>query len=301
MNNILEYSEVFTKALDLQIKQKSTSGWMENNSKHIKSLGGRKINMPNLTMTGLGDYDREIGKYPKGTLTTNYQTVELKMDRGAEFYFDRHDVDESGYVVEAGNIMNKFQSQYVIPEIDAYRYSTLANYAVSLNAVNQYTPSKDDILSTLLSDLRSIQDNTGCDFKDLVISMPYTVFEFLELSGELNRSILPTTIKQGGLELEINSINGAPIIPVPSKRMKTSYEFDKNSSGDGFEITEDSMDINWIITHIDAPIAIAKTDNIKIFTPDENQDGDGWKTQYRIYHDIFIPDYAQDLILVNLG
>lgn len=300
MANILDYTAVFSKALDLQLSQKATSGWMQDNAKQVKYIGGRSIKIPKISMTGLGDYDREEGKYPKSVILTEYQSFELSMDRGAQFYFDRNDVDETGYTTEAGAIMGRFQKEHVIPEIDAYRYAKIYEYAVNGGKTRTYNCTKSDILSNLLKDLRKVQDLTGIDFKDMVISMPYTIFETLELSGELNRSIIPAEFSQGGVSTEINSINGAPLIPVPSIRMKTAYEF-SSSAGTGLTPESGAKSINWIISAKDTPIAIAKTDSLKIFSPDQNQEGDGWKTQYRVYHDIILPESKIDTVFVNVG
>lgn len=92
---------------------------------------------------------------------------------------------------------------------------------------------------------------------------------------------------QGELEFTVKTINGVSIIPVPSARMKTDYVFDKN---DGFSPADSAKQINWIICPRTAPIAISKTDNLKIITPEQNQFADAWDIDYRKYHDIFIPD-----------
>jgi hypothetical protein len=46
-------------------------------------------------------------------------------------------------------------------------------------------------------------------------------------------------------------------------------------------------------------MAISKQDNVKIFTPDENQDGDDWKLQYRRYHDLWLFDNVLDAVQVS--
>ncbi|WP_250229035.1 hypothetical protein [Anaeropeptidivorans aminofermentans] len=300
MNGTIDYPHLFMRALDLQLIQKSTSGWMQDNASQIKFSGGRYIKIPKVFMAGLGNYNRDEGLYPHGFVTTEYQSEELKMDRGIQFYFDRNDVDESGYLVEAGTIMSQFQAQHVIPEIDAYRYSKIYNMAKTYGKTRTLNPTKEDILSNLLKDLRSVQDKTGYDFKDMVISMPYTIFEMLELSGELNRSINVSSFSQGGLSMEINTLNGAPIIPVPSQRMKTKYDFAEGEGDFGFYPAADAKNINWIILEKSVPMAVAKTDSLKIFSPNVNQDGDGWKTQYRVYHDLFVPEAKKDGVFVNI-
>ena len=41
--------------------------------------------------------------------------------------------------------------------------------------------------------------------------------------------------------------------------------------------------------HYNAALPIKKHAPVRVFTPEQNQDKDGWKFQTRIYHDIFVP------------
>ena len=50
-----------------------------------------------------------------------------------------------------------------------------------------------------------------------------------------------------------------------------------------------------------APIAVSKTDNVKIITPENNQFADAWDIDYRKYHDLFIPDNKKAVIAVSVG
>lgn len=83
------------------------------------------------------------------------------------------------------------------------------------------------------------------------------------------------------------------IRPNPA-RLKTAYKFyDGKSSGEetgGFVPAEDATQINWIICPKSAPIAVSKTDNMKIIDPNTNQSADAWLLAYRKFHDLWIKD-----------
>lgn len=49
-----------------------------------------------------------------------------------------------------------------------------------------------------------------------------------------------------------------------------------------------------------APIAVSKTDNVKIITPEANQFADAWDIDYRKYHDLFVPDNKKVAIAVSI-
>ena len=50
-----------------------------------------------------------------------------------------------------------------------------------------------------------------------------------------------------------------------------------------------------------APVAVSKTDNVKIITPENNQFADAWDIDYRKYHDLFVPDNKKAVIAVSVG
>ena len=54
-----------------------------------------------------------------------------------------------------------------------------------------------------------------------------------------------------------------------------------------------------IICPKSAPIAVSKTDNIKIITPEANQFADAWDIDYRKYHDLWITDNKWPQVWVN--
>ncbi|MCI5668783.1 MAG: hypothetical protein MR291_08515 [Oscillospiraceae bacterium] len=288
--NTLEAASIFTTVLDKQMIEGSTSGWMEQNAGQVKYSGGNEIKIPKMSLSGLGDYDRDNG-YSQGAVTLTYQTKTMTMDRGRKFMLDRNEVDETNFVASAAAVMSEFQLTKIIPEVDAYRYSKI--YSLAKGSYGKtYTPAASTILSALTADITAVQDAAGA--ADLVIIMPYTVADMLDNNEKINRSINVADFAQGDISLKVKTFNGIPVIRVPSVRMKTEYTFkDGKSSGQeegGFEPASSATQINWIICPKSAPIAVSKTDNFKIFDPDVNQSADAWLIQYRKYHDIWIKD-----------
>ena len=80
----------------------------------------------------------------------------------------------------------------------------------------------------------------------MVIVMSRPVYDKLMLSGEISYAVESSQFKQGGLEFAVKSINGVPVIPVPSARMKSQYDFKTDAAG-GFAPKTGAKDINWII------------------------------------------------------
>lgn len=296
--NTIEASKIFSKALDQQVIEGATSGWMEDNAGQVIYNGGDEVKIPKISLTGLADYDRDSG-YNQGAVTFKFQTKSLTMDRGRKFMLDSMDVDETNFVMTASAVMSEFQRTQIIPEVDAYRYSKIYELAKT-NYGRLYTPSVSTILSTLDSDITAVQDTAGA--ADLVIIMPYTVADMLDKNEKISRSINAADFRQGEINLKVKTYNGIPIIRVPSARMKTEYIFKDGKSSDqtegGFAPASTATQINWIICPRTAPIAVSKTDNFKIFEPAVNQTADAWLVQYRKFHDIWIKDNALPSIRV---
>lgn len=59
--------------------------------------------------------------------------------------------------------------------------------------------------------------------------------------------------------------------------------------------------VNWLICPKSAPVAVSKTDNVKIITPELNQFADAWDVDYRKYHDLFVPENKRAAIAVSVS
>lgn len=301
MANVIAYADLFQKTLDKQMTAKLTSGWMEANAGQVIYNGGKTVKIPTISMQGLGNYNRGTG-YASGDVTLTYQTFEMTMDRGRSFSLDSMDVNESNFVANASNVLGVFQSTKVVPEVDAYRYASLASRIIatddSFDRVTQnYTPDPVNIYGQLISDISKIRDKAG-DIP-LVITMATPVAAILSQSGDLARMINVTEFKRGEISTKVKSIDDIPIVSVPSARMFSKYIFTADGAG-GFTKAGDAKTINWIITPLHAPIAVSKTDKVRIFTPEQNQSADAWKIDYRKYHDVWITDEMLKVSLVNI-
>ena len=303
------YATIFQRELDKQVVAQATSGWMEDNAGLVRYSGGNEVKIPIINMDGLGDYDRANG-FVEGSVNLTYETKIMTMDRGRTFMLDRMDVDETNFVATAANVMGEFQRTKVIPEIDAYRYSSIASQAIEYEAkfrigvaVGGYTPSVTEILTKLREDIYAIYDVAG--EIPLVIIMNMQAAAILENSAELSKTLSVIDFTQGDIKTSVRAIDNNPIIKVPSLRMKTKYEFysgkaEEGEGAGGFAPAEGAKTINWIICPRTAPIAVSKTDNIRIFTPEQNQKADAWKIDYRKYHDLWIKDNQFKAIRVNI-
>ena len=302
--NTLEMAKIFQQSLDKQMGIEATSGWMESNAQNVKYNGGDTVRMPRISTTGMAKYDRDNG-FNQGSVTLTYDDYKLTQDRGRTFQLDSMDVDESNFIASAGTVMGTFQRDQVIPEVDAYRYSKIAALAKGASRTTDgFTPTDANILAQLDKEITGLQDTIG-ESEPLLIIMATPIRTILNNVKNIERHLDVTQFKAGAIDTKVKTYNEIPIFSVPSLRMKTAYVFnDGKTSGQeagGFKADTGAKAINWIIISRRAPIAISKTDKVRIFAPDVNQKADAWKLDYRKFHDLWIPTNKLAGVWANLG
>ena len=302
--NTLQYSQQFQTVLDAQMLASATSAFMEANAGQVKYDGGDTVHIPEISMQGLAKYDRDEG-FNQGSVTLKFNPYKMTQDRGRTFQLDSMDVNETNFVATAGTVMGEFQRTQVIPEIDSYRYSKIAALATAENKVTTgFTPAVATILEKLEAEITEIQDVVGED-EGLIVVMSTKLRTILNNADKFNRYLNVAEFKNGSINTTVKSFNDIPILGVSSARMKTAYVFNDgktaNQQAGSFKADTGAKDINWIIMPQRAPIAVSKTDKVRVFTPDVNQKADAWKIDYRKYHDLWIPKNRFAAIRVNTG
>jgi len=265
MNNI-QLAAIYQRELDKAMVERLTSGWMDLNQELVQYRGGNEVKIASVAMSGLGDYNRDTG-FPKGNISLSFETHKMTQDRGRSFNIDAMDLDESRFTATAATIMAMFQREKVIPEIDAYRYSKIASLAMQNNRASYgYTPEAKTIFEKLTDDIVTVQEKIGSGAQ-LVITIGITTANILNNSSSISRSLSVTDFEKGEVTTKVQSINGIPLITVPSDRLKTSYVFyswEKEEDKDGFEAAEDALNINWLICARSSIIGVSKTEKVRI-------------------------------------
>lgn len=297
--NDINYAQIFQTLLDEQMVQEARTGWMVDNAGLVQYDGGKQVKIPKLTMTGLGNYSRANG-YPEGSVTLEYETRDMTMDRAAQFLLDQMDVNETNFVANATTIMSEFQRTQVIPEVDAYRISKLATYAIANTATEAtnveygYTPAPETIIAKLAAACEIAGDDA------YIMATPATCVALESKIGTNNIESVDFT--QAGFDQRVPAFNGRPIIKVDPARMVTAITVADlaNGAGGGWSKGATAKDINFIVCPRIAPIGIDKLDEPKIFDPSVVQEYSGWLIDYRRYFDMWVMDNKIGSIAVNI-
>lgn len=286
--NSIENATRYSNELDKMFAQKSATGFFADNALATKFVGAKTVIIPDVDFQGLADYDRDTG-FTKGAITVSNTSYTMAMDRARSLQIDREDMDEAGVANLAGKILGEYVRTKVVPECDAYVLSKLGGLAVTRsNTINGDIKKPFEALCKLINEVQAV---VGYD-EELVAFVDGYMFAELQNSNEVSKMITVSDFKQGDVSLKVKSINGVAIIPVVSERMKTAYSFGTN----GFTPAEKSREIYMLVTPKSGAHLVKKTENMRIFTPEQNIDADAYKFDYRIYYDVFVNKSGLDAI-----
>lgn len=303
--NTLATATLFQNTLDKKAIQEAVTGWMDANAGQVLYNGGAEVKIPKMSIQGLGDYDRDNG-YQKGGITLEYETRKMTQDRGRMFQLDPVDINENNFVTTAASAMGEFQRMHVIPEIDAYRLSKIATEAIAAEKAGMveygYTPGAENT-----SALRKVKEGInavremGYNGHLLIHATPDFIMELeLELAGK----IIVTTFSKGGINTQVPSVDGVPLISTPSNRMYTAIEIQDGKTvgqeAGGYKKGSTAKNINFMVLPTTTPIAVTKQDVMRIFDPNVNQKLNAWQMDYRRFHDIWVLDNKLDSIYLSI-
>ena len=141
MANSIEFAKNYTGILDEVYQRAAVSRCLNSGGRMVRAgRNAKEILIPKISVTGLGDYTRNVG-YRDGSITMTYETKSPNYDRGLRLLADVMDVEEGGILdafVAAGAELQRTQ---VAPEADAFTFSQVAGFeGVVAPALLQCTP-----------------------------------------------------------------------------------------------------------------------------------------------------------------
>lgn len=274
MNSIELFKKNAPELLDKVYKKEATTADFDINGALVKAgANANEIIVPKLDMDGLGDYDRNSG-YLDGDISLTNETVKFNYERGRKLKTDAIDNEETGGVIFA-NMSSEFVRTRVIPEVDAVRY---AHYA-SLEDITDVAPEGVEYENgeAVLAALQKV-------WADMTNDEVPEENRYLRITSDL------LTKAENVARTTNNDIlkKFAQIKTVPQGRFYTQIELKSGKDADGERVGgytkgADGKDINFMVIHKPAMLQYTKHAKTKIFTPDEDQDGDFYKMLYRIY------------------
>ena len=255
-------------------------------------------------LSGLGDYDKVLG-FPEGGITLEWETHEFDNDRGKRFYLDRADNLET-FNLLAGRVVGDFTRDYLIPEVDAYRFAKIASKAATTETA---TLTKSTAVDAVDEAMVALQDLKVPLNRQILFVTP-RVKKLIEQN--ITRS---TANGENNINNLVDTYDTVPVVVVPQDRFYTAITLNsgwasgsaepawgyakREASGTGSSKVEAGADINFILMDKAASVNITKFNIAKYFSPDENQKIDAHQFDFRMYHDSFVFDNKANGIYVH--
>lgn len=274
MANSIALFKKYIDLLDAVYKSASKSSVLDIDGKLVRAgANANEIIIPKISMDGLADYSRNSG-YISGDVTLTNETVKFNYDRGRKFTVDAMDNEESAGLA-FGRLSSEFIRTKVVPEMDAVRFATYAGIT-GIGTTSATLENGNAVLSAILS------ANNEMDEAEVPSDGRY-----LFITPTLHNLINAVDSYKSKAMLE--KFSG--IVDVPQSRFYTAIDLldgvtktdTEDETAGGFKKNADAKNINFMIIHKAAVIQFGKHTVNKIFTPEQNQNSDGYIFCYRAY------------------
>ena len=292
MPNNIELAQKFVPIIDDIYKSASVSQILDAETESVDFSGVNAINVLKIETTGLGDYSRSDG-YPKGDVTGTWEMMKLTEERGKEISIDRMDNDET-LGKAFGAVTGSFMREHVIPELDAYRFSKYASTEGILSKTETAALTAETIIGAI--------DNAVKDMD--AAEVPETgriLFVNSDLKPLMNKALTRHWGSDSAVNTALTEYNGMKIIYVVSSRFYKGIKLNEGKESWGFTKAEGAKALNFMIIYPQAVLQAQKLAMPKIFSPDENQEKDAWKFQFRLYHEACVYENKAKGIFANIA
>ncbi len=295
MANTIALAQKYLPLLDEVYKASSRTAILD--ATKVDIVNGNTIKVFKTSMDGLGNYNRNTG-FTNGDVTGTWETMTLTKDRGRSFIVDRMDNEET-IGMAFGTLAGEFIRTKVAPEIDAYTFAKIAGTSGILSANADVTVGTTDVPSLIdTAEMQMNEEEVPGEGRILFISET----AYAGLRAKIVRTVLNDVT---GINKDVETYNGMRVIRVPQSRFYTAITlYDGTTSGQttgGFVGATGGYKINFMIVHPSAVNKVVKHVLPRIFTPEQYQNADAWKFDYRIYHDTFVYENKTKGIYMHRG
>lgn len=265
--------------LDEQYKRFSLTSMFD--TANAEFVGANAVKLFTYSSVGMADYDRNAG-YVTGDITAAWETFTIGQDRGRSFNVDSMDQDETLNVLLPA-VLSEENRLHIIPEVDAYRFAKWASTANIGAASADIVPGTTDVPS-LIDAAEASMDNEEVPYEGRILFVSPKCYQGLK--EKIERRIINS---EDNVNTNVEFYDDMRIIRVPQSRFSTAITLAQptTAAGDG-GYTASGYDINFMIVHPSAILQVMKHKIIRVFSPEQNIEADGYRVNARYYHDTWV-------------
>lgn len=215
----------FAPYTDEQFKAESKLSLVTN--KEFDWTGAHTVKVYKVSTATMNDYGRTgpaEGNWSRygsiSDLGASTEEFTLTKDRSFIFNIDKLDQDETVQQVQAASALARQTREVIIPEIDSYVYSVMANGAGTKATAKAL--SANDIYADILDASKALDDAEIPETKRVLIVTPAT-YQLMKKSSDI---VLNTDIGEDmRLKGVIANLDGAVVVKVPANRLPAKFGF----------------------------------------------------------------------------
>ena len=271
MPNDISLAKTYVNNLDEIFRNESYTNDLTGDPTMIRAgANAKEIIYPQLSVGGLGDYDRNAG-YTTSAVSLKWKTAEYNYDRGARILVDYAD-DAESLGLAFGSTGAALVRECVVPEADAFTFATLAGKEGISRGEDKKFDDGESFLKALVEAKIKMDEDEVPEEERYLYATP-TLFDMvMSLDTTKSREILSTFAKKKA---------------VPQSRFYTAIDLlDARSEGEEaghYRKAEAGKKINFMIIHKPAIIKHDKHIASNIIMPENNDSYDGYIIKYRKY------------------
>ena len=271
MPNTLTFPKNYINNLDEVYRMASVTSDLTSDATMSRAgANANEIVYPQLSVTGLGEYDRNTG-YTTGAVDLKWKTVAFNYDRGTKITVDVMDNEESRNLA-FGMAGATLMREKVAPEADAFTFASLA----ALPRISKTTgdiPDAVNFLDALLTAWNKMDEDEVPQEQRMLYATATLLNSVMALDNNKSREILSKfavrkVVPQARFYTEIDLLDG--------KTPGEEAGHYKKADGTG-------KDINFMILHKPAIIKFDKHIASNIILAANNPDADADIIKYRKY------------------
>lgn len=295
MPNSISLAERFLPILDGVYKQESKSSILDvTDNNRIRFRNANKVEIFKTSMDGLADYSRNNG-YVNGSVTAGWEDYTLQKDRGTSFQVDSMD-DEETIGLAFSTLAGEFLRTHVVPELDAYRFATIAGTSnVGTATAADITVGTTDVPGLIDTGIHYMTDLEVPE-EGRILFLSETAYNGVQ--AKISRMVMND---DRSINKTIEVYEGMRVIRVPQSRFMDTITLNDGTSKFGYTVPATAKKLNFMIVHPSAILQVTKHALPRIFSPQINQSANAWKFDYRIYHDVFVLDQKVKGVYVHAG
>ena len=223
-----------------------------------------------------------------GGVDVGWEIFRLQWVRGKQFRIDYIANEETAGII-IGNALEEFHRLKVIPEVDAARFSFIADQAaVSLGNMETGVTIADNTIISKFNDVFEWMFDHGVPEEEQVIFVSPAVMTLIRNTSEIYKILKQEDYRsEAGVNFTVEKYMGRPIVQVPSDRFFTNVLLTQN----GYRAQTNSYVINFMVVSTKATVPVRKLEYEKIYGPEMSglAGFHGYIINYLLYHGIFVP------------